>query len=246
MAKKRVKKKQQQKKNIQIMQSAGIPKEKQKKLRNKTKVVEKLPQVKKYIRAQNRNEIARLRNGELKEAGFTAKEIQRMRYWGEDRYQKALLKKKKEKSKPKQKPKPRKERKQQSGLVLQLWWKDRTEFVDDSTLQNVKASGSTETIQSMINNINIARSYNEGEIGDYKIEVTSTPKLNDRYFRGEYYKQYEGTATRYKQFIIAVGAMIAGIYYAFEKEIFLYELAGALNEVNPKTAERFMNDLQLY
>jgi hypothetical protein len=255
MAKKRLKKKQQAKQNLQKLSSVGVPKKEAKRIKNKPEAVKKV--YKKEKRKKTANERSTFIQRVL---GEKVSDHSSKRYWSEERWNewsKQQLEQKKKRDKEEERKRKRREYQREyrkrkkaqqkaSPLKMVMLWKDRTEFIDDTTLQMVKESGYGEDLQTLVTNINTARQYNGGEIGDYKIEISDNPNEVISYYRGEYYPIYVGNGTRYKQLLIAVGAMLAGIYYPFEKEIFLMEVASMLNIINPKAAARFVNDFQLY
>lgn len=179
---------------------------------------------------------------QLREKGLSTKDAQRLRYASDDTIREILRTGKV----PEKGQRKRRQAVRSGGMSLVMLWKDKTDFIDDTTLQNVKESSKRESIDYLIQSINGYRQYNGGEIGDTKLEISSNPQQIIRYYSGEYYPIYVGNGTNYQKLLVAVNAMMAGIYYPFEKELFLFELAGLLNEINPKTARRFVSDMQLY
>jgi hypothetical protein len=259
MANKRQKKKQQAKQNIRLLESLGINRKKAERVKNKPQEVKQIVKVRtKEIKQENRKRTATERAHYLKQHGYKVSEHAAKRYWSEEHWkawvneQEALRVIEEKKVRKREKQREYRERKKKEAaagqrVVLQLYWKDRTDTaLDDSTLHYVKESGQEESIRELVYNLNEARNYTSGEIGDYKIEVTKNPRQVESYYHGEYFKQYEGNGTQYKKLLIAIGAMMSGLYYPHEKEIFLYELVTKMQEVNPKAARRLQEDFNLY
>lgn len=225
-----------------MLRQAGYSSKEAQLLRNRSieNVNSLIKQKSKQTAKQHKQERAKENYRRLKDKGLSTKDAARLRYASPETI-KDILKTGKA---------PAKGQKKRAittgGNVLVMLWKDKTDFIDDTTLQMVKHGNSHESIDYLIQSINGYRSYNGGEIGDSKIEITDKPEQIISYYRGEYYPIYVGNGTNYQKLLVAVNAMMAGIYYPFEKEMFLFELATKLNGINPKTAARFVNDFQLY
>ncbi len=251
MANKRQKKKQKAKQNSNLLVSLGVPKKEAKKRKNKVttteiKLLEKKRQ--KDLKKEKRQQLANDRSRLIQALGLKVSDHASKRYWKESRFNDWYEKEKKKAKRREQQREYRERKKRESSgqMVLQLYWKDRTDTtIDDSTLQYVKESGKSLTIVELVSHLNEARNYSSGEIGDYKIEVTDKPSQVESYLN-EYYKEYQGNGTQYKKLLIAIGAMFAGLYYPHEKELFLYELTLKMFEVNQKAAKRLQEDFQLY
>jgi hypothetical protein len=257
MANKRQKKKQQSKKNVSLLESLGINRKIAERVKNRPQEVQTIYKRRtKEIKQENRKQTAKERANYLKSQGYKVSEHAAKRYWSDDHWKawvheqevkRAAEEKKAKKREQQRQYRERKKKEAANKLVLQMYWKDRTDTaMDDSTLQYVKESGKLETVSELIHNLNEARNYTSGEIGDYTIEVTKYPRETESYYHGEYYKQYEGNGTQYKKLLIAIGAMFAGLYYPHEKEIFIYELVTKMQEVNSKTARRLQEDFNIY
>lgn len=229
------------KEKYQMLRAAGYSSKEAEKLRNRSidNVTRLIKDKTKQTEKERKQQRAKENYKRLKEKGLSTKDAARLRY-ASDQTIKEILKTGKAPAKG------RRRAVTTGGKMLVMLWRDKTEFVDDTPLQNVKQELSHESTDYLIKSINGYRSYTGGEIGDHKIEVTTNPETVISYYRDEWYPIYSGNATQYKKFLVSVNAMVAGLYQPFEKEMFLFELAMALNEVNPKAAARFVNDFQLY
>lgn len=247
MANKRQRKKHQAKQTISKLLSVGVPKKQAEKIKNKPKVATKL------YKKEYRKVVANERSHLIKRLGLKVSEHSSKRYWSEEHFQEwysGEIKRKEAEAKRELKQQKQREyrdrKKQLHNKVLVMLWKDRTEFVDDSMLQQVKQELKDESISYLIRSVLGYVAYNGGEIGDYKLEITENPGQIISYYHDEYYPLYVGNATQYKKFLVALNALMAGIYYPFEKELLLFELAGLLNIINPRAAKRFVRDFNLY
>lgn len=252
MANKRQRKKQKAKQNRSLLLELGVPKKKAEKIKNKPSLVKlTINQRKKEIKKEQRQREANRRSKLIKELGLKVSEHSSKRYWSAERfaewYEKEKKKKKRREYQRAYRARKRQIAKTTEGKVVMILWKDRTDFsIDDSTIQLVKESAKNMTVKELVENLNESRNYTSGEIGDYKIEVTDNPAQIESYYAGEYYTEYVGNGTHYKKLLSAIGGLFAGLYYTYEKEIFIFDLVTKMNEVNPKTAARLVHDFNLY
>ena len=231
------------KEKYQMLRQAGYTSKEAERLRNHS-----IDNVSKYIKDKSK-ETAKARKQaqakenyrRLKEKGLSTKDAARLRYAAPETIKEIL-----KTGKAPAKGARRQRAITTGGNMLVLFWKDITEFVDDTPIQNVKHAYEHETNDFLIQSINGLRGYQGGEIGAYKVEVTKNPEQLISYYRDDWYSVYAGNGTNYKRLLLAVNAMCSGLYQPFEKEMFLFELATKLHEINPKQAARFVNDFQLY
>ena len=257
IAKKRLKKKQQAKKNIELLKSVGIENKRQiKELKNKPKEVNKV------YKKESRNILARNRYGELTNRyNISHKEAMKMRYWGEKRYNEFIFSKEKEIEKKRKKEIQKtvqKERELNSNYLL-IFWKEKTDTdLPDDLISEYKEAYRSASIDWLIQSIQgFLTQKLPSAIGTTQISVVKgKDRQNYKKFMRAYdtgmlsdwnswILAYEGKAQRYKDLLLAVHAVIRNLYDPTEKAEFLGNLISKyLPQVNMNTAKRLAKDLR--
>jgi hypothetical protein len=127
---------------------------------------------------------------------------------------------------------------------LVIMWTDKTEMTDATHLQKMKAMHRGLTDKELIERINVMKDEQMGEIGAVVMEVTEDA---DRYIESNsyYHLAYRGQAQNYHKLLVAVSALLHLIYDAFEKSMFLYDVAQEVSKLHPENAERLVYDLDI-
>lgn len=247
LANKRLKKKQQQKQTISLLEQVGLPKKEIKQYRNRPEAAKKIPAVKKKLKSDAVNERARRRNKELTALGYSTKEIQAMRFWGEKRYNEALSKKQKQlEAKRKRELKKKQGGKDAGGLKLLILWKDVTENVGREYMEDMLQEFEGRSAGDLLHSANGWRNMTFGEIGQYAnllIPEKDLYKTLSQY--PDYTKVYYGAGIRYNQLLEKLNFMMLGLYQAFTKELFLKDVILKMAQINRKTAERLAYDFDI-
>lgn len=248
MANKRLKKKHQQKQTVSLLERAGLGKKEVKTYKNKPQQVAKLPQVKKIVAKEARNERARLRNKELSSLGFSTKDISKMRYWGENKYQEAIKKKQKairQKERRKQKAKEQKTS-HSGGLKLLILWKDVTDNVGDEFLGDVLQDNQYKVYGDLVEDSKFFMNQTFGEIGQYTNLLIREDELNNtlRMYPG-WTKVYFGNGKQYQKLLTKINFMMLALYQDYTKYLFMTDVIDKMSIINMKTAKRLAKDFDI-
>lgn len=259
MAKKRLRKKLQAKKNIEILKKVGYSDKEIKRLKNKTDEVKQIE--KKYLREKReeeyrkfRNERARRRFAELKALGVDTHLAKRMRYWGDERYEKAL-------QEIKEKIEREKKEKEENEKYLLLFWREKTnDFYDETAIERMKHSLKYVPKEYLLKGIkDLITTPPKNAIIGSAISVVTTKKRKDgliRYYKNfddgtfrsftSYMLVYQGKASlrRYRELLVNIYTILTLMYELTAKFEFMQNLIFRdLPQVNKKTAERLAEDL---
>jgi hypothetical protein len=248
LANKRQRKKLQAKKNAEILKKAGYSKKDIKRLKNKT------DQVKKIERQYKRNERAKKRYQELMDLGIDKKQARKMRYWGEEKYNKAL-------AEIKEKIEREKKEKEENEKYLLIFWREKTNnFFDEEVISKLKHSLKYVEVSYLIKGIHdlMTTPPEHAIIGSALTVVTPKKHKNQliRFYKNyddgtfqsfnSYFLVYEGKASlrRYRELLVNIYTVLSLMYELTAKFEFMKNLIFRdLPQVNQKTAERLAHDL---
>lgn len=260
MAKKRLRKKQQSKKNIQLLNEIGITNKKAiNKIKNDTKASTNLyKKEKRRITANNRSDVIRL-------LGYKVSDHSTKRYWGESRWQEWVNGERKKQERDARKKQQREAKKQQddNDLYLLIFWRDKTAdgFADTELIERYKYQYKYMSDDELLNRINHylrTKKAQGAEIGttlcvpvrgnqrkQYINFMThfseATNQLRDS---NDWVLVYEGKAKRYHDLLLAIHAVIRLLYDTSERADFITTLIDKmLPRINMNMAKRLAKDL---
>lgn len=251
MAKKRLKKKQQAKKNIEQLKSIGINKKEIKKLKNNTNESSNL------IRKEKRRITANNRSAIIKSFGYKVKDHSAKRYWSEERWNEWV------RSEQRKIHRQENKKRDENDLYLLIFWRDKTAegFADTELIERYKYQYrhlSNEILIDSIKHSITADKPHAAEIGTTSVIVVKGGQRKE-YIRfmtqasslssamsesNDWVLVYEGKVKRYHDLLLAVHAVVRLLYDASERGDFITDMIlKKLPQINKNMAERFAKDI---
>lgn len=262
MASKRQRKKQQAKKNMQLLQAVGVTDKKVlREYKNRPKQTEQL------YKQKRRNLIANERSDFMRNVlGLPMdKSNQSKRYWSEKRWEawkSDQLEKKRKEEERRERERKKRERKERDDqdLYLLIFWKEKTEgYADESIIEDFKHEyrhlDNDYLIRSIIGFLSakmpsLIGTYNIQVVrGNQRQQVKNFMKSFDTGMLADWNNWllvYEGKADprRYKELLLAIHTVVRLLYDNEEKAGFINDLIMKfLPRVNRQTASRLAKDL---
>jgi len=221
LANKRQRKKQQQKKNIELLQKTNINKKEIKKLKNNTQHATAIyKKQQRAIKAAERSKI-------IQSLGLKVKDHSAKRYWSDERWNKWLNAENKKRVK-----KPRKSLKDENEYYLLIFWRDKTSvgFADDEVVNIFK---------------NEYAIIHASQVDAYiKWQTHISSKSNLYQDMHNWILVYKGKAKRYKELLLAIVTVIRLMYDHTERAEFINILLdNLLPQINRRMRERLANDI---
>lgn len=252
MANKRQRKKQQQKKNIELLQKTNINKKEIKKLKNNTQHATAIyKKQQRAIKAAERSKI-------IQSLGLKVKDHSAKRYWSDERWNKWLSAENKKRVK-----KPRKSLKDENEYYLLIFWRDKTSvgFADDEVVNIFKNEYKYVTTDALVELINFYLRDDDAkgvEIGTAQAAIIHSSQV-DAYIKWQTHISsksnlyqdmhnwilvYKGKAKRYKELLLAIVTVIRLMYDHTERAEFINILLdNLLPQINRRMRERLANDI---
>lgn len=252
MAKKRLRKKQQTKKNIQLLKAVGVENKKQlKQLKNDTNKTTNL------YKKEQRRITANERSAVIKSLGYKVSDHSTKRYWSESRWQEWLSEERKKQERLARK------KQDDNDLFLLIFWRDKTAegFADTELIERYKYQYKYMTNDELLNRINhyLRTPKAQGaEIGttlcvlvkgnQRKQYINFMSHMSDTSMQmadiNDWVLVYEGKAKRYHDLLLAIHAVIRLLYDASERADFINTLIDKmLPRININMARRLAKDL---
>ncbi|MBT2718062.1 hypothetical protein [Bacillus sp. ISL-57] len=252
MASKRQRKKQQAKKNIELLSSVGITNKKEiKQLKNKPKAVQSV------YKKEHRKQVANERSSVIKSFGYKVSDHSSKRYWGSARWdawvQEQHRIKKKEETK----------KKNDDDLYLLMFWRDKTAegFADTELIERYKYQYQYMNNEQLLERINkylrtikpqgaeigtslcvLVKGNQRKQYINFMSHMSET--VNTMSDANDWIVVYEGKAMRYHPLLLAVHAMVRLMYDTNERSDFIGNLIDKfLPRINKKMALRLAKDL---
>ena len=252
MASKRQRKKQQAKKNTELLYSVGIKNKKEiNRLKNKPKAVQSV------YKKEHRKQVANERSSVIKSFGYKVSDHSSKRYWGEARWNEWVQQqhqiKKREKAK----------KRNDDDLYLLMFWKDKTAegFADTEVIERYKHQYQYMDNEQLLDRINKYLRTIKPQGAEIGTSLCVLVKGNQRkqYINfmshmsqassamadaNDWILVYEGKAARYHPLLVAVHAMVRLMYDSSERADFITTLIDKmLPRINKKMALRLAKDL---
>lgn len=252
MASKRLRKKQQAKKNIELLKSVGVTDKKQvQQIKNKPQ------QVNKVYKKENRKITANDRASVIKSFGYKVSEHSSKRYWSEQRWNEWV------KSESVKRENVKKKKKNDDDNYLLIFWRDKTAegFADSELIERYKYQYKYMDNVALLERINhyvrtpkaqgaeigttmsiiVKGSQRQQYINFMSNMSESSMQMADS---NDWILVYEGKAVRYHDLLLAIHAVIRLLYDASERADFINTLIDRrLPNINVNMARRLAKDL---